>query len=133
MSIEIVVPSERMSQILSDLSKRRATILDVESRGESNKVLTINSRTYHASHIKIDFISFRKSGSQCTSTTSRIKRLFDNHTNDKFWCGSDEHATAWVRRHEFIRRIFSRSTGTGLGMMTVVFCHSSYSSVKIVI
>lgn len=41
MSIEIVVPSERMSQILSDLSKRRATILDVESRGESNKVVSV--------------------------------------------------------------------------------------------
>lgn len=40
MSIEIVAPSERMSKILSDLSRRRATILDVESRGEFNKVLT---------------------------------------------------------------------------------------------
>lgn len=38
MSIEIVAPSDRMSQILSDLSKRRATILNVESKGEFNKV-----------------------------------------------------------------------------------------------
>lgn len=37
MSIDIVSPSDRMSQILADLAKRRATILNVGSKGEFNK------------------------------------------------------------------------------------------------
>ncbi|XP_037030453.1 ribosome-releasing factor 2, mitochondrial [Bradysia coprophila] len=41
MSIEIVAPADRMSQILSDLSKRRATILNVESKGAFNKVVSV--------------------------------------------------------------------------------------------
>lgn len=39
MSIEIVSPSDRISPILSDLAKRRATILNVGSKGEFNKVI----------------------------------------------------------------------------------------------
>ncbi|KAJ6637685.1 Ribosome-releasing factor 2, mitochondrial [Pseudolycoriella hygida] len=41
MSIEIVSPSDRTSKILSDLAKRRATILNVGSKGDSNKVISV--------------------------------------------------------------------------------------------
>lgn len=38
MSIQIVLPSERVSPVLGDLGRRRAQILDVSLRGEHNKV-----------------------------------------------------------------------------------------------
>lgn len=38
MSIQIVLPSERVSPVLADLGRRRAQILDVSLRGEHNKV-----------------------------------------------------------------------------------------------
>lgn len=41
MSIQIIAPADRTSKILSDLGKRRATILDVSARGERNKVKII--------------------------------------------------------------------------------------------
>lgn len=39
MSIQIIAPSDRTSKILTDLGKRRATILDVNSKGQNNKVI----------------------------------------------------------------------------------------------
>lgn len=41
MSLEILTPSEKVSTILSDLSRRRSTILDVKPRGELNKVIEV--------------------------------------------------------------------------------------------
>lgn len=41
MAIQIVVPNERVSPILSDLGRRRAQILEVSLRGEQNKVIEI--------------------------------------------------------------------------------------------
>lgn len=41
MAIQIVVPNEKVSPILSDLGRRRAQIVDVAMRGEQNKVLEI--------------------------------------------------------------------------------------------
>lgn len=38
MSLQIVAPSEKVSAILADLGRRRAQILDVSVRGQSNKV-----------------------------------------------------------------------------------------------
>lgn len=38
MSIQIVLPSERVSSVLGDLGRRRAQILDVSFRGQHNKV-----------------------------------------------------------------------------------------------
>lgn len=38
MSIQIVVPSERVSKVLSDFGRRRAQILDVSTRGDNNRV-----------------------------------------------------------------------------------------------
>lgn len=38
MSLQIVAPTEKVSPILADLGRRRAQILDVSVRGESNKV-----------------------------------------------------------------------------------------------
>lgn len=38
MSIQIVLPAERVSAVLGDLGRRRAQILDVSMRGEHNKV-----------------------------------------------------------------------------------------------
>ena len=38
MFIEIITPSDNVSKILSDLGKRRATVLDVISKGQHNKV-----------------------------------------------------------------------------------------------
>lgn len=43
MSIQIVLPSERVSPILSDLNRRRAQIIDISLRGEHNKVKSLNS------------------------------------------------------------------------------------------
>lgn len=41
MAIQIVVPNERVSPILSDLGRRRAQILEVAMRGEQNKIIEI--------------------------------------------------------------------------------------------
>lgn len=42
MSIQIVLPVERVSPVLGDLGRRRAQILDVAMRGETSKVIRIN-------------------------------------------------------------------------------------------
>lgn len=41
MAIQIVVPNERVSPLLSDLGRRRAQILEVAMRGEQNKIIEI--------------------------------------------------------------------------------------------
>lgn len=41
MAIDIISPSDRTTQILSDLSKRRATILDVVAKGQQNKIINV--------------------------------------------------------------------------------------------
>lgn len=41
MSIQIVLPSERVSSVLGDLNRRRAQIVDISMRGEHNKVKTL--------------------------------------------------------------------------------------------
>lgn len=42
MDIQIVTPTENVSQLLADLSRRRAQILDVSFRGDNNKVIGIS-------------------------------------------------------------------------------------------
>lgn len=82
MSIEIVSPSDRISQILSDLAKRRATILNVGSKGEFNKVKS----TLAVSHpFLLGIFFFYKTGDQRTGTTSRIEWLFELCPNNKLW------------------------------------------------
>lgn len=97
MSIEIVSPSDRISQILSDLSKRRATILNVGSKGEFNKVISAllfhNHTTPNRSY---EFLFCLKTGHQCASTTSRIKWLFECGSDSKLRKSNDEHATTWI-------------------------------------
>lgn len=41
MAIQIIVPAERASKILSDLGKRRATVLDVVARGDTHRVIDV--------------------------------------------------------------------------------------------
>jgi elongation factor G len=43
MCLEIVVPSDRAPQILGDLSRRRATIVDVSARGDQSKVILVDA------------------------------------------------------------------------------------------
>ncbi|XP_065355171.1 ribosome-releasing factor 2, mitochondrial [Calliphora vicina] len=43
MALQIVVPSERTSNILSDLSRRRAVINDVLPKGDKNKLILVNA------------------------------------------------------------------------------------------
>lgn len=48
MAIEIVSPSDRVSPLLSDLAKRRSTILNVGTKGEFNKVIAIFLQNLHS-------------------------------------------------------------------------------------
>lgn len=41
MAISIIAPSDRTSKILSDLGKRRATVLDVVAKGQTNKIISV--------------------------------------------------------------------------------------------
>lgn len=41
MLLNIVTPSDRLSQILADLSRRRSTILDVNAKGDMNKIIKV--------------------------------------------------------------------------------------------
>lgn len=41
MAIQIIAPADRTAKILADLGKRRANVLDVNSKGEHNKVSVI--------------------------------------------------------------------------------------------
>lgn len=43
MALQIVVPSERTSNILSDLARRRAVINDVLPKGDKNKLILVNA------------------------------------------------------------------------------------------
>lgn len=43
MALEIVAPSERISSIIADLSRRRATINDVRPKSEHNKIIYVNA------------------------------------------------------------------------------------------
>lgn len=43
MSLQIIVPSERTSNILSDLARRRAIINDVLPKGDRNKLILVNA------------------------------------------------------------------------------------------
>lgn len=78
MSIEIVSPSDRVSQIMSDLSKRRAIILNVGSKGDFNKVIEHSFLQPHQRSYE-HFIF--ESDNQCISTTSRIKWIFQCYTD----------------------------------------------------
>jgi elongation factor G len=49
MSIQIVLPSERVSPVLADLGRRRAQIIDISLRGEHNKVNLFSSLGFHFS------------------------------------------------------------------------------------
>lgn len=73
MAIEIVSPSDRISPIMSDLSKRRATILNVASKGELNKVISHSLDITTLCAITTDPLS---TGHQRTGAASRTKRLF---------------------------------------------------------
>lgn len=41
MAIDIISPANHTTRILSDLNKRRATILDVVARGQQNKIINV--------------------------------------------------------------------------------------------
>ena len=56
MFIEIITPSDNVSKILSDLGKRRATVLDVISKGQHNKV---NLAFFLFSHVSRQLTLFR--------------------------------------------------------------------------
>ncbi|XP_036327396.1 ribosome-releasing factor 2, mitochondrial [Rhagoletis pomonella] len=43
MALEIVAPTERISAIMADLTRRRATINDVRPKSEQNKVISVNA------------------------------------------------------------------------------------------
>ncbi|XP_013116399.2 ribosome-releasing factor 2, mitochondrial isoform X7 [Stomoxys calcitrans] len=43
MALQIVIPSERVSSILADLGRRRATVNDVLPKGERNKLVLVNA------------------------------------------------------------------------------------------
>ncbi|EDV94723.1 ribosome-releasing factor 2, mitochondrial [Drosophila grimshawi] len=43
MAIQIVAPNERISGIMADLSRRRALIRDVTSKGDRNKIILVNA------------------------------------------------------------------------------------------
>lgn len=43
MALQIIVPSERTSNILSDLARRRAIINDVLPKGDRNKLILVNA------------------------------------------------------------------------------------------
>ncbi|XP_067615122.1 ribosome-releasing factor 2, mitochondrial [Eurosta solidaginis] len=43
MAIEIVVPSEHVSSIIGDLTRRRATINEIRTKSEQNKIISVNA------------------------------------------------------------------------------------------
>lgn len=43
MALQIVIPNERTSSILADLARRRATVQDVQAKGERNKLVLVNA------------------------------------------------------------------------------------------
>lgn len=57
MSIQIVLPTERVSSVIADLGRRRAQILDVSLRGENNKV-SLKSRSKFHHLIYLFFLMF---------------------------------------------------------------------------
>jgi elongation factor G len=63
MCLEIVAPSDRTSQILGDLSRRRSTIIDVSPRGEQNKVRRKFVEMFAISHSQF---SIKGNLSRCT-------------------------------------------------------------------
>lgn len=72
MSIQIIAPSDRTSKILSDLGKRRATILDVNSKGQNNKVKLYYFIALLQIYKNTQFILDYK----CTGATVRVGWLF---------------------------------------------------------
>lgn len=41
MAIQIVLPSEKVSQVITDLARRRSQIVDISMRGEDNKIIEV--------------------------------------------------------------------------------------------
>lgn len=41
MAIQIVLPSEKVSQVITDLARRRSQIIDISMRGEDNKIIEV--------------------------------------------------------------------------------------------
>lgn len=75
MAIQIIAPADRTAQILADLVRRRADILDVTTRGE-NKV---NETKRISFRLKINFIVrfFFASDNQCKCSIGRTEWIFE--------------------------------------------------------
>jgi elongation factor G len=41
MAMQIVLPSDKVSQVITDLARRRSQIIDISMRGEDNKIIEV--------------------------------------------------------------------------------------------